>query len=48
MKNQGRKDMRKHFLNYLLYVEVTDSLYYFDYAQELEKHEAKSMVNCIK
>lgn len=48
MKNQGRKDMRKHFLNYLLYFEVIDSLYYFDYAQGLEKHEAKSMVNHIK
>lgn len=48
MKNQGRKDMRKHFLNYLLYFEVIDSLYYFDYAQGLEKHEAKSMVNRIK
>lgn len=48
MKNQGRKDMRKRFLNYLLYFEVTDSLYYFDCAQGLEKHEAKSMVNRIK
>lgn len=48
MKNQGRKDMWKHFLNYLPYFEVTDSLYYFDCAQGLERHEAKSMVKCIK
>lgn len=40
--------MRKCFPNCLLYFKVTDSLRYFDYAQGLEKHEAKSMVCCVK
>lgn len=53
MKNQRTKDMRKHFLNYLPYSEVTDGRIfglpsYFDHAQGLEKHKAKSMVNHIK